>query len=61
MKVSDEMVNRFLNWSFPDDFNPDGGIVFDRRRPGPVGTNLLTAIQARQMLEHVLKDVPESA
>jgi len=55
-EVTDEMVNRFLSWQLPSDFNPDGGIVFDRRRPGPVGTNLFTATQARQMLHHVITD-----
>lgn len=51
--VTDEMVNRFLAWKLPDDFNPDGGVT---KRVGatPVGTNLLTAVQARAMLEHVL-------
>ena len=28
MKVTDAMVNRFLSWKLPDDFAPDGGIVF---------------------------------
>lgn len=54
------MVNRFLCWPLPKDFSPDGGISF-RNEPDaggyaptwPVGTNLLTADQARQMFEHV--------
>lgn len=63
MKVTDEMVNRFLCWHLPDDFDPDGGIVFTKfhtngtTRYTPVGTNLLTADQARAMLEHVVGDV----
>lgn len=62
-------VDRFLGWPLPQDFAPDGGITFDRKvrtaegekdraemRPAwwPVGTNLLTADQARAMLAHVL-------
>lgn len=73
MKVTDEMVQRFLSWPLPDDFCPDGGISFsktvdtaegriDRKHMGPawwpVGTNLLSAEQARAMLEHVLTTPP---
>lgn len=62
MKVTDEMVNRFLWWKLPRDFAPDCGISFDGRKPDqwnpsrewPMGTNLFTAVQARAMLEHVL-------
>ena len=70
MKVTDEMVSRFLNWKLPDDFAPDAGITFKRvynetssygpRNHEPVGTNLLTAAQARAMLEYVLA-APETA
>lgn len=63
MKVTDEMVNRFLCWKIPDDFRPDFYISFDsqmlKRSTGghwPTGTNLFTAIQAREMLEHVFGD-----
>lgn len=52
----DDMVSRFLGWSLPDDFNPDGGIGFDRTRltrEMPTGTNLLDVNQARAMLEYV--------
>jgi hypothetical protein len=59
---SDEMVNRFLSWKLPPDFSPDCYIRFDREAAGagswPVGTNLLTAVQARAMLEHVLGVTP---
>lgn len=56
------MVDRFLAWRFPEDFAPDGGISYTPlpRLPEwthdtrPTGTNLLTAIQARAMLEYVL-------
>lgn len=62
MNVTDDMVNRFLAWKLPSDFDPDCGISFDGRKPNvwnpsptwPVGTNLLTFGQARAMLEHVL-------
>ncbi|CAN7411711.1 hypothetical protein LJR074_002610 [Acidovorax sp. LjRoot74] len=56
--VTDEMVARFLGWKLPPDFYPDCHVSFDRAATGagswPVGTNLLTAVQARAMLEHVL-------
>lgn len=56
--VVKEMVDRFLSWKLPEDFNPDGGISFKNvfAQPWPVGTNLLTADQARQMIEHLLAD-----
>src|SRR5689334_17429332 len=49
------MVERFLRWRLPEDFNPDGGVSFKKlRNEGtpyegknePVGTNLLDATQA---------------
>ena len=58
----DKMVNRFLGWKLPQDFGPDCGINFTPFHPNgttrfePVGTNLLTAEQARQMFEHVTSD-----
>ena len=30
MKVTDEMVTRFLGWKLPENFSPDGGISFAR-------------------------------
>lgn len=63
VRVTDAMVNRFLSWPLPKTFAPDCFINFDReasaRNPHvwPIGTNLLTADEARQMLEYVL--VPE--
>ena len=60
MGVTDEMVNRFLCWRLPASFNPDGGVSFDKKNRDPnthmwpVGTNLFSADQARQMLAHVL-------
>ena len=59
MEVTKEMVDRFLSWTLPSDFSPDCGINFDgdrcnKNKCWPIGTNLLTAEQARKMLEHVL-------
>ena len=55
------MVNRFLQWKLPD-----GGVSFDRepfnkgtpyeRKHEPVGTNLLTATQAEDMIRHLLDE-----
>jgi transcriptional regulator with XRE-family HTH domain len=64
--VTDDMVSRFLCWPVPKDFFPDCGISFDGRKDDewnkgktwPIGTNLLTAVQARAMLEHVLAAPP---
>ena len=61
-----EMVNRFLAWPLPKDFRPDCGISFDGReddewnknKTWPVGTNLFTADQAREMFEHVMQAAP---
>lgn len=57
----DAMVSRFLRWRLPDDFAPDSGISFTpisnpawTHDTWPIGTNLLTAVQARAMLEYVL-------
>ena len=50
MQATDEMVNRFLTWPVPADVYPDG----TPGKPGRTGTNLLTAAQARYMLDHVL-------
>ncbi len=50
MNVTKEMVDRFLTWPVPADVYPDG----TPGQPGRSGTNLLTATQAKEMLEHVL-------
>lgn len=58
MIVTDAMVSRFLSWSLPKDFAPDGGISFTPlAHSWPIGTNVLDHAQARAMLEHVLADV----
>lgn len=65
------MVSRFLAWKLPANFNPDGGISFERdynvafnaangQPPSvhePVGTNLFTATQAEAMIRHMLEGV----
>lgn len=51
------MVNRFLGWKLPDDFQPDAGITFDRSKSlhgMPTGTNLLTASQAEDMISYMM-------
>jgi len=59
------MVERFLAWKLPENFNPDGGISFtpvvNAHRPEwtyknePSGTNLLDYTQAEQMVRHMLE------
>ena len=66
MKVTDEMVNRFLAWRLPKPWHPDNGISYARpnyaHEPAdhdwPTGTNLFDASQTRAMLEYVLDDRP---
>lgn len=58
-KQIDEMVSRFLGWKLPHDFSPDAGILFNPSHPHnsphwPVGTNLLTADQAKDMIRNML-------
>jgi len=64
-----KLVNRFLGWKLPATFGPDAGISFKPYHPQqtpdshlwPVGTNLLTATEARAMLEHILPPMPENS
>lgn len=59
----DQMVDQFLGWKLPEDFGPDCYITFDREKAKqsphcwPVGTNLLTADQAKEMIKHMLAGV----
>ena len=62
------MVNRFLTWRLPSNFNPDGGVSFKpMRNEGtpyvgknePVGTNLLDATQAEEMVRYLVEGLPE--
>lgn len=59
-------VDKFLCWKLPDDFSPDGGIRFTKAFnthtdwPSvhePIGTNLFTAVQAKEMFEHCLSEL----
>jgi hypothetical protein len=52
--VTDEMVTRFLNWPLPDSVCADL-CASKPGYPSRVGTNLLTADEARQMLRYVLE------
>lgn len=47
---TDAMVQRFLQWPVPAHIYPDG----TPGQPGRIGTNLLDAVTARDMLAHVL-------
>jgi hypothetical protein len=60
------MVNRFLGWRLPEDFNPDGGISFKKTfndhlpqptKHEPTGTNLLTATQAEAMIRYLVEGI----
>lgn len=61
------MVGRFLSWRLPENFNPDGGIIFNpvanagtvhEYRHEPMGTNLFNATQAEAMVRHMLDGFP---
>ena len=55
----EHMVSRFLGWKLPEDFSPDGGVSYDKPSTWyPVGTNLLTATQAREMIEYITSELP---
>jgi hypothetical protein len=58
------LVDRFLGWHLPKDFHPDGGIMFrdvydngtaEGGKFEPVGTNLFTAEQAKEMFRFLLE------
>lgn len=61
------MVDRFLQWRLPENFNPDGGISFKRMfnehtdhpmKHEPVGTNLFDYTQAEQMVRYMIEGLP---
>ena len=55
-----EMTDTFLAWKLPADFNPDGGVSFSKPKDEiswPVGTNLLTATQAKLMFAECLPEI----
>lgn len=62
------MVERFLGWKLPENFNPDGGVSFKKIRnehtayPAknePVGTNLFDAVQAEEMVRYLVDGLPK--
>lgn len=55
------MVDRFLSWTLPEDFHPDGGIRFGGGAHRPVGTNLFDCRQAEAMVRHMLDNPPRWA
>ena len=56
----DMMVNRFLSWKLPAGVCPDACTMM-RDYPHPLsGTNLLTANQAREMIEYMLTETPNA-
>lgn len=61
------MVDRFLGWRLPENFNPDAGISFNPEfneqtahpmKHQPTGTNLLDATQAAAMVRHLIDGLP---
>lgn len=66
------MVDRFLGWKLPEDFNPDGGISFKPSneyksfgvthvvRNEPSGTNLFDATQAEAMIRFLVEGLPSA-
>lgn len=59
------MINQFLMWRLPDDFNPDCGISFTRPTfngepypHGPSGTNLFDYEQASKMVKKMINGLP---
>lgn len=61
------MVEQFLRWKLPENFNPDGGITFEsignkgttwEFKRDPSGTNLLNYDQAKAMVLHMLDGLP---
>ncbi len=51
----DALVDRFLAWPVPTSCCPDNLDADGRMRPGGSGTNLLSAAEAKQMFEFVLR------
>ena len=61
------MVDRFLAWRLPHNFNPDAGISYVRPNyhpsidATPMGTNLLDATQAEAMVRHMIDGMPSGS
>lgn len=63
------MVDRFLRWKLPKNFNPDAGISFKAAfnehtahpmKHEPIGTNLFDVEQATVMVRHMLDGLPKA-
>ena len=63
------MVNRFLGWKLPENFNPDAGISFKAAfnehtaspmKHEPTGTNLFDATQADSMVRYMVDGIDTS-
>lgn len=62
------MVQRFLQWRLPENFNPDCGISYtvpnsepyQSGQLGPVGTNLFCVDQAEAMVRHMIEGMPQA-
>lgn len=61
------MVDRFLSWRLPENFNPDAGISFKKTfnehtshpmKHEPTGTNLFDVTQATAMVRYMLEGAP---
>lgn len=66
----EHMVQRFLTWRLPEDFNPDNGISFkptfndhfpEPMKCNPVGTNLFDYTQTKAMVRHMLEGMSAPA
>ena len=64
------MVNRFLGWRLPENFNPDGGVSFKKvfnentaypMKHEPTGTNLFDAMQAEAMVRYMVEGIFEES
>lgn len=63
------MVDRFLGWRLPENFNPDAGISFTPyynenfsfgpMKHEPTGTNLFDAVQAEAMIRYLVDGMPK--
>lgn len=60
------MVDRFLGWRLPENFNPDGGVSYKRPNYHPdvdarqllSGTNIFSADQADAMVRNMIEGMP---
>ena len=63
------MADRFCAWPLPENFNPDGGVSYERFgnkgtarefRRDTSGTNLFSHEQAKEMICYMLEGLPQS-